>query len=289
MLVDSVLLATVAIVAAATHRNVVAWIAEHADLGERVAFVLFVVVACAIAGLFAVGIARGAVRLAWLLATAVIPGGYGGHDLGRSPRRALLLTLELAIVVTLGLPIAAVIQPLIPGGGFALLGMIAIFAIFTRRSIEDFEKHVRAGSALILEVLARQSSEKSQPELSEVEAVLPGFQGLTPIALPGRSARDRQDPRRARPAREDRRLRAGDQPRRRWHRQSAAGRAAAHRRRSRARRFRPGHRRGARACSRRQRHREPARRALAGLALDAADHSSSCIPISICTLTGMLK
>jgi CPA2 family monovalent cation:H+ antiporter-2 len=32
-------------------------------------------------------------------------------------------------------------------------------------------------------VLARQSSEKSQPELSEVQTALPGFQSLTPVAL----------------------------------------------------------------------------------------------------------
>jgi CPA2 family monovalent cation:H+ antiporter-2 len=183
LLVDSVLLATTAIVAATTHDHVVRWTAERAHLDERVAFGLFVVVACAVAGLFAVGIARGAVRMAWLLATAVIPDGDKGPDVGRSPRRALLLTLELAIIVTVGLPIAAAIQPLIPGGGIALLGIIAVLAIVTRRSIEDFDKHVHAGSALILEVLARQGSENTKPELSEVEKVLPGFQGLTPVTL----------------------------------------------------------------------------------------------------------
>ncbi|HUJ63342.1 MAG TPA: cation:proton antiporter [Kofleriaceae bacterium] len=183
LLIDSVLLAGTVITAAATHRRVVGWLAGALDLDERFAFVVLVVVACAIAALFAVGIARGAVRMAWLLAAAVIPGGEGGHDLGRSPRRALLLTIELAIVVTLGLPIAAVIQPLVPGGGVALLGIIVILALVTRRSIEDFDKHVRAGSSLILEVLARQGSEKARPELSEVEAVLPGFQGLVPIVL----------------------------------------------------------------------------------------------------------
>ena len=183
LLVDSVLLAGTAILAAASHRHVVGWLAARAGLDQRVAFALFVVVGCAIAALFVVGIARGAVRMAWLLATAVIPGGGDGHDLGRSPRRALVLTLELAIVVTLGLPIAAVIQPLVPGGGIVLLGIIVVLALVTRRSIDDFNKHVHAGSALILEVLARQSGEKAAPELSEVEAILPGFEGLTPIAL----------------------------------------------------------------------------------------------------------
>ncbi len=183
LVVDTVLLAATAIAAAATHHRAVRWLAGQTGVDDRIAFVAFVVLAIAMAALFAVGIARGAVRLAWLLATSVIPGGEGGHDLGRSPRRALVWTLELAIVLTLGLPVAAVIQPLVPGGGVLMLGIVAILALATRRSIEDFDSHVHAGSALILEVLSRQGSERAKPELSEVEAMLPGFQGLTPIAL----------------------------------------------------------------------------------------------------------
>jgi CPA2 family monovalent cation:H+ antiporter-2 len=183
LLIDTVLLAATAIAAALTQPKVVHWLAATANLDEHVAFVLFVAIAGAIAVLFVIGIARGAVRLAWLLATAVIPGGDGGRDLGRAPRRALLLTLELGIVLVLGLPIAAVIQPLIPGGGVVLALLIAILALATRRSIDDFDKHVHAGSSLILEVLSRQGSEKTAPELKEVATMLPGFEGLTPVAI----------------------------------------------------------------------------------------------------------
>jgi CPA2 family monovalent cation:H+ antiporter-2 len=181
VVIDTVLLAATAITAAATHRRVEAAVVDATGLHPQVAFLVFVAVAVALATLFAVGIARGAVRLAWLLATVVIPGHDRRHDLGRAPRRALLLTLELAIVLTLGLPVAAVTQPLIPGGGVIVLGVIAIVAILTRRSIDDFAKHVRAGSSLVLEVLARQGS---SPELSEVATILPGFQSLTPVTLP---------------------------------------------------------------------------------------------------------
>jgi CPA2 family monovalent cation:H+ antiporter-2 len=121
--------------------------------------------------------------MAWLLAASVIPDREQGTDLGRSPRRALVLTLELTIVLVLGLPLAAVIQPLIPGGGVVVLGVITLLALATRRSIDDFAKHVRAGSSLILEVLARQGVDKAPPALGEVEAILPGFEGLTTITL----------------------------------------------------------------------------------------------------------
>jgi CPA2 family monovalent cation:H+ antiporter-2 len=93
-----------------------------------------------------------------------------------------VLTLELAIVLTLGLPLAVVVQPLIPGGGLVVLAIIALLALATRRSITDFEAHVRAGSALIVEVLGRQTAADT-PELAEARALLPGFEGLTPIAL----------------------------------------------------------------------------------------------------------
>jgi CPA2 family monovalent cation:H+ antiporter-2 len=189
LLIDAVLVAATAIGAATSQHEIVGWLAARAELDERIAFALYVVVAAAIAGLFVLGIARGAVRMAWLLATSIIPHDSGdkpaldARDLGRSPRRALVLTLELTIVLVLGLPLAAVIQPFVPGGGVVLLGMIALLALATRRSIEDFDQHVRAGSALMLEVLARQGDDKAQPVLSEVEAILPGFGGLTPIRL----------------------------------------------------------------------------------------------------------
>ena len=163
--------------------RIVGWVAARADLDERLAFAIFIAVAGGLAGAFVLGLARGAVRMAWLLATSVIPDAGHARDLGHSPRRALVLTLELAIVLVLGLPLAALVQPLIPGGGVLVLGVIALLALATRRSIDDFAKHVHAGSSLILEVLARQGVDKAPPALGEVEAMLPGFEGLTPITL----------------------------------------------------------------------------------------------------------
>jgi CPA2 family monovalent cation:H+ antiporter-2 len=185
LVIDGVLLAATAVGAAASHGRVVAWLAARTGIDDRIALVVFVAVAVALAALFALGIARGAVRMAWLLATAIIPSGEGGaaRDLGRSPRRALLLTLELAIVLIFGLPIAALVQPFVPGGGVIILGFITVLALATRRSIADFDAHVHAGSALILEVLARQGRTNEEPGLAEVEALLPGFGGVTPIAL----------------------------------------------------------------------------------------------------------
>jgi CPA2 family monovalent cation:H+ antiporter-2 len=202
LLVDAVIVAVVVIGAGATHVKIVGWLIER-GLDDRIALALVILVAGASAGLFVVGIARRAARLARMLAALMIPrtgthaesdvpapgaptdhGRDHGPDLGTSPRRALVLVLELAIVLVIGLPLAAVTQPFVPGGGLVVLVVIAVIALAANRSITDFESHVRAGSALIVELLGRQSSEPSAPpKLSEVESLLPGFSGVTPIVL----------------------------------------------------------------------------------------------------------
>ena len=197
LVIDAAALAAVVIGAAESRDQIVDWLDDVID--RDVALVLLIVVAVAIAALFAAAIARRAVKLAHLLAAVMIPAhakspeGDAGTayeivapppDLGRAPRRSLVLTLELAIVLAIGLPLAAVTQPFVPGGGIVVLAAIAILALATNRSITDFDSHVRAGSALIVEVLAKQGAASSpSPELAEVEAMLPGFGGLTPITI----------------------------------------------------------------------------------------------------------
>ena len=189
LIIDTVVVAVVAIGAVELHQRIADALVDSLSLEPWVALAIVIGAAVAIAALFAVGIARGAVRMAWLIAAVVIPHKTDDRDLGHAPRRALVLTLELAIVLVLGLPLAAVVQPLVPGGGIIVLGVIALVALATRRSIADFDRHVRAGSALIVEVLGRQGAEQEPPALAEVQALLPGFGGLATIVLaPGAAA-----------------------------------------------------------------------------------------------------
>jgi len=166
LIVDATLLGALVIGTAQAHRAIVAWLARSSGLDERVAIVALVLVAGAFAGTFAVAIARNAVRLARLLAAVMIP---------EAPPRALVITLELAIVLVVGLPLAAITQPFVPGGGIVVLGAIAILALAATRSITAFDSHVRAGSALIVDVLGRQGS-PDEP--------VPSLPDITPIALP---------------------------------------------------------------------------------------------------------
>lgn len=181
LVVDASLLGALVIGTAAAHRSVVEWLTTTTGVEPRIALVVLVLVAGAFAGTFAIAIARNAVKVARLLATVMIPHGHAELDLGRAPRKALVITLELAIVLVIGVPLAAITQPFVPGGGVVVLAVIVILALAASRSITDFDSHVRAGSALIVEVLARQGNhEQHAPSLPDL---LPGIGEVTPITL----------------------------------------------------------------------------------------------------------
>ena len=116
-----------------------------------------------------------------------------------------------------------------------MLAAIAVLALAARRSITDFDSHVRAGTALIVEVLSRQSAERPRGQghhaapLAEVEALLPGFGGVTPVALPDGAPAIGRNLAELDLRGEDRRVGARDHARRRWHREPVTARAAARR------------------------------------------------------------
>ncbi len=148
---------------------------------------LLVAAAVVAAAPFAVGMVRRVVVIARRLALEVIPASRpdlpesaAAVDLGASPRRALTVTLELAIGLAVAVPMAAAVQPFLPGSLLVVLAAAAIVVLVLRRLIADFEGHVRAGSELILELL---SQPQQEAPLAQVEAMLPGFGGTTPHTL----------------------------------------------------------------------------------------------------------
>lgn len=129
---------------------------------------------------FGVGLVRRVIVIARVLALEVIPAGQGA-DLGRAPRRALRVTLELAIALAVAVPFVAVTQPFVPGN--LVVGLVVVVAIMAiaLRALRDFDGHVRAGSEVILEVLTHQPDAGAQ--LQAIDTILPGFGGLTSVRL----------------------------------------------------------------------------------------------------------
>ncbi|HTQ45330.1 MAG TPA: cation:proton antiporter [Polyangiaceae bacterium] len=188
-LVDAALLVAVVIGAAWARPRVSSWLRQY-GVNATAAIVLFIAVALGLGLLFAFGIARHAIRLAHLLAREVIPLLQQERDLGRAPRRAFEMALELVALLVVGLPIAAITQPFVPGGALVVLAALAVVAFLARRSIADLDEHVRAGAELIVEVLARQGSiaPASREPLAEVSALMPGLDAVSVVLLKGSPA-----------------------------------------------------------------------------------------------------
>ena len=129
---------------------------------------------------FAIGVVRCSARLGGLLGEAAVPPPRTGQaDFGEAPRRALMVTLQLGIVVAVLLPLLAVTQPFLPsfaGLPLMLLALVVLAWVFWARASE-LQKHVRAGAQLIAEVLQRGAVRETttEPLLAPVAAMLPGM------------------------------------------------------------------------------------------------------------------
>jgi monovalent cation:H+ antiporter-2, CPA2 family len=139
---------------------------------------------------FAVSLIRRTALIARRLAIEVIPVG-DPVDLGRAPRRVLVVTFELAMALAIAIPISVVLQPFVPGSLLLVVVVALVLLVAMRRSMADFEGHVRAGSELILELLAAPAAAPSEPPglgLAQLETILPGFGGLSSVTIDSHSA-----------------------------------------------------------------------------------------------------
>jgi len=171
-------------------------IVEQVGLGPGWGRTLVVGTACALSLPFLIGIIRIARRVGGTLAQRAFPAQDPGRlDLAEAPRRALFVSLELAIVLLAALPIAAVLQPFFGGAAAAamLVLLLAILSVVFWRTATDFAGHVRAGAQMIVEVLAAQSSSPRAPvsrearPLEQVSHLLPGLGQVVRYRLDGQS------------------------------------------------------------------------------------------------------
>ncbi|HEY8375074.1 MAG TPA: cation:proton antiporter [Nannocystis sp.] len=141
--------------------------------------------------IFVAGVIRQIVALAHKLAEVVLPKRDDDKaDRGSVPRRVFTVALQIALTLVIGLPLVAISQPFLPPsvGLGVLVVVLAVLLYNISRSLHNLQGQMRAGSALIVEVLAKQSRQadhKHAAEESQVAAqeLLPGIPGLTPLRL----------------------------------------------------------------------------------------------------------
>ncbi len=174
--------------------TVVATVSRRAELTREGPLWLVVALAGLLALPLCIGIVRVSQRLAAELAEVALPPRPRGMvDLALAPRRVLIVTLQAAIVLCLGVPMVAIIQPLMPEVpvGAVLLGLLSLLGVAFWRRTTNLEGHVRAGVEVITEALMSQAHGGEPAEQAPVDfyKLLPGLglSGPSVIAIPAGS------------------------------------------------------------------------------------------------------
>ncbi|HVE86359.1 MAG TPA: cation:proton antiporter [Myxococcales bacterium] len=168
---------------------------ERLGLSVPLARALVIAGAAALSSPLLLGIFRIARGLGLSLALAALPAAPKGKvDLAAAPRRALVVTLQLGVVLLVGLPILALTQPFVPGW-VAVLGLgllLLVLGVVFWRSATNLQGHVKAGAEMIVEALAAQARKPAAAEdresLERIKHLMPGLGEPVPIRLDERSA-----------------------------------------------------------------------------------------------------
>ena len=151
---------------------------------------LIVIAAMAAIGVpLIIGFFRTARQLGNLLAHEALPAVEKGVDFAAAPRRALVVTLQLTVVIVAVVFLVAVTKPFFPRMGSTLvvgigLGVLLIvLGITFWRTAADLYGHARAGAEVIVAVLAQQmatepangTAHRKPPSLDTVGKILPGL------------------------------------------------------------------------------------------------------------------
>ena len=168
------------------------------DVGARV---LVIALSATLAAPFCVGIARVGHKLATTVAQLALPPGGeegdtkgGSLDLAAAPRRALVATLQLALMLLVGVPLVAITQPFLPGfhGAELLLAVLLVLLVVSWRMATNLQGHVRAGAQVVVEAIARRGKLGTSGPVEmppALDAILEGLGEPEVIALePGCAA-----------------------------------------------------------------------------------------------------
>jgi CPA2 family monovalent cation:H+ antiporter-2 len=149
---------------------------------ERVRFIVVLT-----SGLIAAPLVYGLITSAKALGNNLARRAFADAQKGRvdpadAPRRALVILIQLAVVLAVGIPVVAITQPFLPPhqGGFVLTVLTLILLVALWRNAENLQGHARAGAQIIASALAQQmaSTDAATDEtklLDDVNAVLPGL------------------------------------------------------------------------------------------------------------------
>ena len=154
-------------------------------MGMAATRVRFVVVL--VSGLIAVPLLYGLINSARTLGNHLARRAFAETQKGKvdpadAPRRALVILVQIAVVLAVGIPIVAITQPFLPPhqGAFVLLLLTMVLLVMLWRNAANLHGHARAGAEIIASALANQmasidGASEDTKMLEDVNAVLPGL------------------------------------------------------------------------------------------------------------------
>ncbi|MFL5581011.1 MAG: cation:proton antiporter [Gemmatimonadaceae bacterium] len=183
LLLDALLLAVVIVGASSERTRIAGALRTALGVSGEVASVLVLAGAAALAVPLVAGLVGTARRLGLQLALDALPAPSAGKvDNALAPRRALVVTLQLLALAAVGLPLVALLQPLVPELrlGIVLIVLLAAVAVAFWRTAANLQGHARAGAEVIAMALARQGGRDASPQarrkmMEMVHQVLPGL------------------------------------------------------------------------------------------------------------------
>jgi CPA2 family monovalent cation:H+ antiporter-2 len=196
LLIDAALIVAVIVGVALEVGRASRLLGESTGVPESAARAIVLTTAAVVGLPLLIGLTRTARRLGHELALAALPAAAtGSADFAAAPRGALVLTLQLAILLGVGLPIVAVTLPFLPSYRFALLPLVlvAIPAVAFWRSTMNLQGHAKAGAEVLAMKLGQQMASPGptgigdhglQREVERVHQVLPGLGEPVSVRVP---------------------------------------------------------------------------------------------------------
>ncbi len=190
LIVDTLVVAAVIIGASLDMDRIGAWAQSKLNMPAQYSRWAVVLAAVAISCPFWIGMIRVARYLGFELAFRALPGGDGGRvDTAAAPRRLLVVTLQLAILLVVGLPLLAVTQPFLPPfrGAMPMAALLVVLTVSFWRGAANFQGHTSAAAQAIAEALARRTRDaratETSSQLENVNQMLTGLGSPVPITL----------------------------------------------------------------------------------------------------------
>lgn len=184
LILDAAMIGAIVVATALGSTNIRAMLVDRGRLPPEVARVILVVGAAALSAPFCIGVVRVSRRFGAAVAEMALPVAREGPDLALAPRRALVVTVQLASLLLVGAPVIALTQPFLRGfhGPALLLVGMVVLGVGLWRSATDLHGHVRAGAEVVVELLARQT--QSGPEVEQHASLTAILEGLgEPLAI----------------------------------------------------------------------------------------------------------